>query len=137
MTTTGSERGFTLIEMIVVLVVLGLVLGVVMTHGPARSVRLELDGAARQVAGVLRVARSRAIADDRVVTVTFAPGLYGLDGDAPHSLPGDVVVEGVRVIRFTPDGASSGGQVIVRGGDRQVAIGVDWLTGRVRLAEAR
>ena len=36
-----------------------------------------------------------------------------------------------RVISFTPDGGSSGGRLVLRGGDRQVAIGVDWLTGRV------
>jgi general secretion pathway protein H len=130
-----SERGFTLLEMIVVLVVLGLALGLVISHGPARSERLELDAAARQVAGALRVARSRAIADDRVVTVTFGPGLYGLEGDAPRSLPGDVAVAGVRLIRFTPDGESSGGQIVLRNGDRRIAIGVDWLTGRVRLSE--
>ncbi len=137
MKNSCSERGFTLIEMIVVLVVLGLALGLVMSRGPARSPHLELDAAARQVAGALRVARSRAIADDRVVTVIFAPGLYGLDGDAARSLPGSVAIAGDRMVRFTPDGESSGGQVILRDGDRLMAIGVDWLTGRVRLSEAR
>jgi general secretion pathway protein H len=131
----NSERGFTLIEMIVVLVVLGLVLGLVITHGPVRSQRLELDSAARQVAGALRVARSRAIADDRVVTVTFASGAYRLDGDTPTALPGGIALAGDRVIRFTPDGESSGARVVLRDGERRMAIGVDWLTGRARLSE--
>ncbi len=130
-----GEQGFTLIEMIVVLVVLGLVLGLVIAHGPAHSLRLDLDAAGRQVVGILRVARSRAIADDRVVAVRFAPGLYRMDGGAPVALPSDVVLAGDRVIRFTPDGESSGARIVLRNGVRQVAIGVDWLTGRVQLSE--
>ena len=123
--------GFTLLEMIVVLVVLGLALGLVMTHGPARSPRLELDAAARQVAGALRLARSRAIAQERTVPVAFATGGYELDGDAAVSWAADVTPMGDRVISFTPDGGSSGGRIVLRGGGHQVAIGVDWLTGRV------
>ena len=126
-----GTAGFTLIEMIVVLVVLGLALGLVMTHGPARSRRLELDAVARQVAGALRLARSRAIAEERGTAVAFGTGGYQLDGSAAVAWSADVSPTGDRVISFTPDGGSSGGQIVLRGGDRQVAIGVDWLTGRV------
>jgi prepilin-type N-terminal cleavage/methylation domain-containing protein len=66
-----GTAGFTLIEMIVVLVVLGLALGLVMTRGPVHSRRLELDATARQVAGALRLARSRAIAEERGVAVVL------------------------------------------------------------------
>jgi general secretion pathway protein H len=130
-----SEHGFTLIEMIVVLVVLGLVLGLVITHGPARSQRLELDAAARQVAGALRVARSRAIADGRVALVSLGSGGYRLDGEAPTVLPPDILLAGDSVIRFTPDGGSSGARIMLRGGDKRITISVDWLVGRVRLLE--
>ena len=123
--------GFTLIEMIVVLVVLGLALTLVMTHGPMRSQRLDLDAAARQVAGALRLARSRAIAQDRAVAVAFGARGYQLDQDAPVVWSADVSPNGDRVISFTPDGSSSGGRIVLHGGERDVAIGVDWLTGRV------
>jgi general secretion pathway protein H len=123
--------GFTLIEMIVVLAVLGLALGLVITHGPARSRRLELDGTARQVAGALRLARSRAIAQERAVAVAFGAGGYRLDRDPPVAWSADVSPAGDRIISFTPDGGSSGGRIVLHGGEREVAIGVDWLTGRV------
>jgi general secretion pathway protein H len=130
-----SEYGFTLIEMIVVLIVLGLVLGLVITQGPARSQRLELDAAARQVAGALRVAHSRAIADGRVTLVRLGPSGYRLDGQDPIVLPPGIRLAGDSVIRFTPDGGSSSAQIVLRGGDKRITISVDWLVGRVRLSE--
>jgi len=131
MVSRRRTGGFTLIEMIVVLVVLGLALTLVLTHGPMHSQRLDLDAAARQVVGALRLARSRAIAEDRAVAVEFGARGYQLDRDAPVTWSTDVSPKGDRMIRFTPDGASSGGRIVLRGGQRDVAIGVDWLTGRV------
>jgi general secretion pathway protein H len=129
------ERGFTLIEMIVVLVVLGLVLGLVIAHGPVRSRRLEIDAAARHLAGALRVARSRAIAEGRVALVRLGSGGYRLDGETPIVLPPDILLAGDSTIRFTPDGGSSGAQILLRDGDKRITISVDWLIGRVRLSE--
>jgi len=126
-----DERGFTLLEMIVVLVVLGLMLGLVMAHGPAHRDRLELDASARQVRGALRLARSRAIAEEHAITVMFEARGYRLGGDTPIEWSPNVSAAGDRAISFTADGGSSGGRIVLRGGDRQIAIGVDWLTGRV------
>ena len=38
-------------------------------------------------------------------------------------------------IRFNPDGSSSGGRITLADGSRRVAVGVDWLTGRVTVAD--
>ncbi len=146
-----AGAGFTLIEMIVVLAVLGFVLGMVLSRGPQRSARLELDGAAREIAGALRGARARAIAQDRPVLVAIdaADHAYTVDG-ATHALPkqlplklvanGAVAAPGggaarLAAISFLPDGSSSGGRVEIAGGARRVLIGVDWLTGRVSVAD--
>jgi general secretion pathway protein H len=129
------ERGFTLIELIVVLVILGLALSMVLGQGVVRSPTMEFDSAVRQVAGTLRLARSRAIADDRLVPVVFAPRGFQLDRDTAIAVSPDIVLGGNRLIDFTPDGESSGGQVTLRMGSRQMVIGVDWLTGRVELSE--
>jgi general secretion pathway protein H len=129
------QYGFTLIEMVVVLAVLGLMLGLVVSRGPAHSRRLDLDATARQVTVSLRLARARAIAENRVVRWEAGPGGFRVDDEAPHLLPADVRFAGAGSIGFAADGSSSGGQITLRGGERQVAIGVDWLTGRVRLSE--
>jgi len=128
----GSRAaGFTLIEMIVVLAVLALAVGLVLTHGPVRSHRLELDAAARQVAGALRLARTRAIAQERPVPVALDARGFSLDRAAPVTWAASVSPEGNRLVVFTPDGGSSGGRIVLRDGGRAVAIGIDWLTGRV------
>jgi general secretion pathway protein H len=40
-------------------------------------------------------------------------------------------------IRFHPDGSSTGGRISLADGERRVAVGVDWLTGRVSVADVR
>jgi general secretion pathway protein H len=126
-----ASAGFTLIEMLVVLAVLALVVGLVITHGPVRSQRLELDAAARQVTGALRLARSRAIADERTVVFALDARGYRLDRDTWTTWSGEVSPRGDRLVVFTPDGGSSGARIVLNDGERAVAIGVDWLTGRV------
>lgn len=39
--------------------------------------------------------------------------------------------------RFEPDGSSSGGHIDVVFGQKHVRIGVDWLSGRVSVANAK
>ncbi|HEY4174844.1 MAG TPA: GspH/FimT family pseudopilin, partial [Rhodopila sp.] len=68
-TDPNRQSGFTLIEMVVVLVVLGLALGLVIARGPMHSATLDARTAARQLAQALRLARSRAIMSDRPVLV--------------------------------------------------------------------
>jgi general secretion pathway protein H len=126
-----TERGFSLIEMIVVLVVVSLLVGLVVTRGPAHSQALDLDAAARHVVGTLRVAHARAIADERPVLVRFASNAVRLDSDVPMVLPTHVTAAGSAAIDFTPDGGSSGGSVILQAGRRRVTIAVDYLTGHI------
>ncbi|MBV9248246.1 MAG: prepilin-type N-terminal cleavage/methylation domain-containing protein [Acetobacteraceae bacterium] len=129
----SAQRGFTLIEMIVVLAVLGLMLMLVLTHGPAHSERLTLEAATREVAGTLRVARARAIAQNRIVAVRLAPNGFQMDGDTLRLMPPALLLSGPSFIAFQPDGSSSGGSVAVQGGGMRDAIVVDWLTGRIRV----
>jgi prepilin-type N-terminal cleavage/methylation domain-containing protein len=96
-----DKRGFTLLEMIVVLVVLGLMLGLVMAHRPARGDGLELDASARHVRGALRLARSRAIAEEHAVTVMFEARGYCLNTDVPIEWSANVSAAGDRAISFT------------------------------------
>src|SRR6185437_920341 len=132
------QRGFTLLEMIVVVAILGMMAMLIVSRGPMRSARLDLDGTAGQMAQSLRLARSQAIAHNRIVTWTVKPGEgFGPADRPPQPIPAGLAVAQSETIGFAGDGSSSGGQVILRGRGRQVAIAVDWLTGRVRLAESQ
>ena len=141
----GSQAGFTLIEVIVVLAVLGLVAGLVLTRGPQRSAALEMQAAANAVAQTMRVARTRAIVSNQRVIVAFDPqaATLRIGTGAPRALPAGIGMSVVSTaglagalagIVFLPDGSSSGGRVELANGVRRTQVGVDWLTGRVSVA---
>ena len=41
----------------------------------------------------------------------------------------------IGLVRFDPDGASSGGRVTIEGGGRMWWVGIDWLSGRVSIEQ--
>jgi hypothetical protein len=52
-------------------------------------------------------------------------------------LPGTMKGPGdTGMVRFSPDGSASGGGVLLGAGARQLKLDVEWLTGRVRVANA-
>lgn len=133
----AADRGFTLIEVIVVLVILGLVAGLVLVRGPQRSGAVDLRQASSLVAGALRVARSRAIASNRPVPVRFDPAeaTWQMGNEAARRLPSGIAMTAAApVIVFRPDGSSTGGVVELAGHARTTRIAVNWLTGRVEAA---
>ena len=132
--SASGDRGFTLIEMIVVLVVLALIGSIVLARGPLRSPVLDLRACARGMAAGMRMARADAIAADRdrTFSVDGTARDYGPQGGPRHALPAGIEVDGrTAPILFHPDGSASGGAVTLADGDRRVSVRVDWLTGRV------
>lgn len=126
------DTGFTLIETIIVLTILGLTLGLAMPllggsgHGAA------LAAAAGQLRAVLSRARQDAIVESRVIAFRADPdGGYWL-GPQYHRLSGAglrVAIPSGSRISFYPSGASSGGRIVVAGGGGQREIAVDAVTG--------
>lgn len=144
----GASGEFTLLELLVVIVILTLAGVLVLARGPAHSERLDMDAAVRRLAGGLRLARTEAIVHGRPVVFTLdAIGhSYRVDARPPVALPSSVGLELVNVsgvirgersaaISFASDGSSSGGQIELRGGGLHPRIRVDWLTGRVNVAD--
>jgi general secretion pathway protein H len=146
--------GFSLLEMLVVLVIMGLLAGIATLTGAGRS-HAELMSAAREVAGLLREVRARAGNANRPQRVVADVELNRLWADTPETSGRVVVVpralrmslsttgaEALSAARgailFFPDGSSTGGGVRLEPARLQgetIVVSVDWLTGRVALEE--
>jgi len=144
------RAGFTLIEMVVVLAVLGLMLGLVLAKGPLHSRTLTTRAAIGAMTSGLREARARAIATNRPVefAVDIEHKSFHIGTEPPTRLPPDFGVtlttttgehrsETEGAILFEPDGSSSGGRIELADGKKHIKIGVDWLSGRVSVVNEK
>ena len=145
----AAARGFTLLEMLVVLAIMALVAALVLpTFGSGVSTS-ELRSSARQIAAGLRAARSEAVSQRRetFLVLDLEGRRFKVDRDPKeYTLPPriemklftaqrDIVDAKTGAIRFYPDGGSNGGRITVAAGERKFDIDVDWLTGRVAILE--
>ena len=147
---SGRAGGFTLIELLVSLAILGLALSLIADYKPPWSRGLGLQATAGELAAGLRLARSEAILSNRPVMfdLDLIGHRYRIGTGTPRGLPADLSLELLTIsgealngregdIRFNPDGSSTGGRISLADGRRRIGVGVDWLTGRVSVADER
>jgi len=147
--TRNSTRGFTLLEIMVVMVIAALMVALVppLFSGAVSGTRLK--GSARDLAVSLRETRSQAIIhnSEQLVHLDLETPRYRIGNARPQALPADVVmavetITGERVaqmtqhvVRFYPDGSSSG-ELITLSGDKQAYhLQLNWLTGSITITE--
>lgn len=150
MSVAGSEaRGFTLMELLVVLVIAGLAVSLVGPGFQRMLPGIGLESEARTLAAMLRHARSQAILSGVPVGVSVddeSGGLRVSYRQEPYVLPAGLELDleggpnsdssaGAAQILFYPRGDSSGGSLTLKlkleKGERSSVIVVDWLSGRV------
>jgi general secretion pathway protein H len=152
--TQFLAAGFSLVEILVVLFIMGLLAGVAALTGAGRS-HAELMTSAREVAGLLRESRARAGNANRPQRVVADVGLNRLWADTaepsnhvvvvPRALRISLITIGAETlssargaILFFPDGSSTGGGVRLEPARLQgdtIVVSVDWLTGRVAIED--
>jgi general secretion pathway protein H len=143
-----SQRGLTLLEMLVALGLMALLLVIAIPSMTGGSVTLRLESAAREIADDLRQAHAAAIAGNRTIAfrLDVASGTFSHDGAKQHGGADAGIhlalftTEQQRInghlgtIQFFADGGSTGGGIELSAGSRRVMVLVDWLTGHVSLA---
>jgi general secretion pathway protein H len=141
-------RGFTLLEMLAVILLIGIAAAAVsisVTQGLASA---RVRAASSELAGALRATRAQAIVraqeqhfdvdtransydDAKRQDVRLPKGLRVSITSAKEDQPNDHTGR----IRFFPDGSSTGGRITLRSGKREWHVNVSWLTGEVRVVD--
>ncbi len=141
-----TARGFTLVEVVVVMVIIALMLGLVATSLSRSISGAEAREAGRKMVAALRYTRTQAILtkSEQVFTVDLDAKAYEAPGRERVVLPegvelqlttaaSEVLRDQVGAIRFFPDGGSTGGRVDLNVNGRDYVVHVAWLTGEASL----
>jgi general secretion pathway protein H len=146
----GSRRGFTLIEVIVVLGIVAMIAVLAVPQFSALTPGLELRATAEELRADIRRVRNAALRENRETVLlvdldsrTWRDGAGRWRGEAPEDIDLALVIarqeqfsDGEGGVRFYPDGSSTGGTVTLGRGARALRVTVDWFDGRVRIDEA-
>ncbi|AEG01183.1 GspH/FimT family pseudopilin [Methylomonas methanica] len=143
----NSARGFTLLELIIVLLISVLGFAVVGSNISSGNQSTRIQAAARDIASALRYAHGQALMSRQPVSVTVNLGdnsyaignrgkLYRLDNEIEISVTvaEEEFAEGQQAgIRFFGDGSSTGGRITLELGKQLRRIDVNWITGAVAI----
>lgn len=141
-------RGFTLLELLVVIFLAALTIGIVAARFSGATGGAELKKEARQLVALLRHTRSRAISQSLSLGIVSQEDgeQYQIQPDGEQiDLPTGIRIainpntEGAAIsqpgVFFYPDGSSNGGTLQLQAEEGEISVLVNWLTGEVALAE--
>lgn len=142
---SGSDAGFTLIEMLAVLVIIALAATAVSTLYKGPSGATQVKTAALLAASRLRDLRAGAMTTgiETVAAIDTANRILSFGSRiAPIQLSSAVVLQVtsadserrsdfVSGVRFFPNGSSTGGAIVFRSRGAAYELRINWLTGRV------
>ncbi|GJM10125.1 MAG: general secretion pathway protein GspH [Lysobacteraceae bacterium] len=139
-------QGFSLLELMAVMVIIGLLLALAVTSLSRSISSAEVRTAARDVMAALRYTRGQAIVkrEEKTLDFNLETMAYKAPDRPSRSLPegvemklltarSELAAENVGSIRFFPDGSSTGGRVTVIAGEREWIVNVGWLTGEIAI----
>jgi general secretion pathway protein H len=150
MTLLGSApipraAGFTLVEMLVVITILGLIAAISLPALTTPSDSVRLRAVTSEIIAALRMTRAAAITAHRDMALVLDLDARTLQSPAvpqkrlPPELTAEMVIaEPERIspsrgaFRFFSDGSSTGGDIRLHLAGREARICISWLTGQTR-----
>jgi general secretion pathway protein H len=144
-----GERGFTLMEMLVVMAVMGIVAALAMPRFHHALPGLDYTHAVHNLASALRQTRAAAISSGqmRSLELDIDDAIYRYPGQPRADIPAGIAIDllagrdGLSLVDqrarfdFYPDGSSAGGRIALAQGDRLSILAIDWLTGRIEIKD--
>lgn len=96
-----NDNGFTLLELIVVMTLMVLFLGLSGVHLANRLPSAKLDGTARELSALIRMARIEAMSvrEERRVRIDLNRRVYGMEGRAGRAIPEGVAISVTDPVR--------------------------------------
>lgn len=148
MKAVGSIKGFTLLELMIVLFILVLAVGAISINIANGNPASQIKAAARDMASALRYARGQALISRKPVwvSINLAENSYRIsDREKKFNLPesmhltlmlaeNTVQNEEGHVV-FYPDSSSSGGRIELEQDGFHQRIDINWLNGNVSIAD--
>lgn len=149
-TSRSEQRGFTLLELLMVLAILGMAVSLVAPNLSGVGAR-RFDAQLREAAGLLNHARRMAVVEGQVTEVRFLTndgtdeGAVAQRGErfSEYRFASGVEMafretaddragpESERTLQFFPEGGATGGEVLLSADGRQALIRIDPFSGRV------
>jgi general secretion pathway protein H len=138
------QRGFTLLEIVIVVAMIALIMGLSAYVLSRQLPGQQLRNASKEIAAELRFTKTQALISGQPQTFSINvqtkewAGPKKRGGTLPSAL--EVIAttarneqpkDDVAAIKFFPDGASTGGRIILKRNSAMWAVNVNWLTGNV------
>lgn len=146
----SKDAGFTLVEVVAVLVIMALLAGLVTPMLRPGSTPAIVDVWALRIASLLKADRYAAIRKGAPVVTLLSAANRTVASGGGHGvlqLPADVGFDAIladhcagvdarRGVVFFPSGMSCGGAIALASGGHNVEVRINWLTGGVEIVAA-
>lgn len=147
MMAAKRQRGFTLLELIVVLFIILMGFSAIAISISSGNDTAKLNAAARDIVSALRYAKGQALVSHKQTTVGFdidnnsyaistREQAYPIDPAISLTIvtaESELTGQSQGDIRFFPDGSCTGGRITLARGEVARQIDLNWLTGQITL----
>jgi general secretion pathway protein H len=144
----AKYRGFTLLELLIVLAIMVAIVGIAVPQFSRSMTSVHLRKSTQEISAILREARNSAISESRTVVLILDADKqllqiqgsefeYQWSDDVHVELAGtasSLFQEAIVLVRFYPDGTATNSALTISARERSHTIAVDWLTGRVSVS---